>query len=217
MRDQFSQGGARSAFGAGAPNANTNRQNPRSAAGESILSGLWESFRSAFHKTKFFWRFAVGTALVVGCAADAGGPTGKDESRAPQDPSAQSTSVALSSAAGSRIRELRARFRAGPTKQNSVIGEAIATDFVQAGTDRVRPVLPTGAKHAVRRGATVELATHASGAIRVEDDTSRVAISFALQGTSDALVSVSDGLAVYAGALSGADVVERVSAEGAED
>src|SRR6185312_6068955 len=56
-----------------------------------------------------------------------------------------------------------------------------------------------------------------NGSVGLADDTSRLAISFALEGAAAAPIAVASGIARYAEALGGADVVHRVHAEGTED
>ncbi len=160
------------------------------------------------------WFFALymggcGLGLVaMGCA---GGPPGA------RPHASASGRLQATVAARARIAEVRARFRAGPTNQNPVIGPGIASGFDWAGADHVQPVLAEDAKRAVLKSATVELPASADGAVRVEDDASHVAVAFALRGASTASISVANGVALYARALAGADVLQRPRAEGTED
>jgi MYXO-CTERM domain-containing protein len=136
------------------------------------------------------------------------------------------------SAARARVAALRDQFRvaapqpdldvsgrvvAAPATTRPVIGRSIATSFRHVRADAVRPELPDGAKRALLRSATVELPLRADGAVRLEDDTSQVELTFALRGASSATIETTAGTALYRRALSGADVVHRPSAEGTED
>jgi hypothetical protein len=53
--------------------------------------------------------------------------------------------------------------------------------------------------------------------VKLEDDTSRLSVRFALTHVQDARIELAGGMALYRGALDGADVVHRVHAEGTED
>ena len=138
--------------------------------------------------------------------------------------------LAESPATEQRVAELRQRFvvlpverpaphvleQARESKPKPVIQAGVATGFEREG-ERVRPLFLPEAKRGVARTASVELPALASGAARLADDTSHLAITFALEGAAEAPIAVADGIARYAGALAGADVVHRVHAEGTED
>jgi hypothetical protein len=98
-----------------------------------------------------------------------------------------------------------------------VIAEASATGFEYTSERRLKPVLASNAKRRVLRAASVELPAIANGETRLEDDTTHVAVSFALDDASDVPAAVAGGKALYAGAFAGSDVVHRVHAEGTED
>ena len=122
--------------------------------------------------------------------------------------------LADSAAASKRIAALRQRFPTGP--RSTALGPAVATRFELTGTS-LSPVLPDAARLAVRRAATVKLPVRANGEVSLEDERSHVALRFALDGAHAAQATVADGIALYSGALDGADVVQRVHAEGTED
>jgi N-acetylneuraminic acid mutarotase len=99
-----------------------------------------------------------------------------------------------------------------------VIGAGAVESFQPTEGGRVRAVVGEGARRRVSRPARVELPARASGAVRLTDETSGMAIAFALEGAREVGIGVADGMALYAGALpGGADVVHRVHAEGTED
>jgi hypothetical protein len=180
---------------------------------------------------------ALGALLAVGsCASDRGATVadGADASTSAGQPLAGSSGVlAESPDARVRVEELRARFAitpAAPTPTpmhaldpagvRSVIRAGVGASF-EADGSHVRAVVPASAKRAVLRAATVSLPMRASGDVLLEDDTTHVAVKFHLRGASDAKVAVTNGIAVYRGALpggrAGSDVVHRVHAEGTED
>jgi hypothetical protein len=53
--------------------------------------------------------------------------------------------------------------------------------------------------------------------VRITDHVSGLSVNFALQSTSDSEIEIADDVAVYAGALRGADLLHRVHARGTED
>jgi hypothetical protein len=69
----------------------------------------------------------------------------------------------------------------------------------------------------VRYPAKVSLPRYAGDAVKLEDENSHVAIAFALKHVQNAPVETASGIALYRGALDGADVLHRVHAEGTED
>ncbi|MGZ3450363.1 MAG: Kelch repeat-containing protein [Polyangiales bacterium] len=73
------------------------------------------------------------------------------------------------------------------------------------------------AKTAAFRSASTELPSHADGVVLVRDDSTRIAVRFALEGAKAAPLERVDGIAIYRGALEGADLVHRVHAQGTED
>ncbi|HZW75043.1 MAG TPA: hypothetical protein VFF43_15970, partial [Caldimonas sp.] len=99
----------------------------------------------------------------------------------------------------------------------SAIGVGVASRFETTHDGHASAVVPPEAKRGVLRSASVELPLIASGAVRLEDDTTHLAIAFALEGAADAPLAVAKGIARYARALGGADLVHRVHAEGTED
>ena len=183
----------------------------------------------------------LGAGLVaLSCSADRGSvPVGASADASVSI--ARVDTLVESSAAASRIADLRARFRlavrspeddrpglthAAPAKPlvpttRPALGAAVATRFeAAAGPDvatYVRAVLPAEALRGVTRPAHVALPLRATGEVKLEDDTSHLSVRFALEHVQDAGVEVSGGMALYRGALDGADVVHRVHAEGTED
>lgn len=104
-----------------------------------------------------------------------------------------------------RIAELRHRFE-------GVIGPGAVSRF-EPMDHRMRAVVEGD-----RRGARVELPMRASEAVLVEDQGSKLAVRFLLEGASDQIsLATADGIAYYAGGLRGADIVHRVHATGTED
>jgi hypothetical protein len=166
---------------------------------------------------------------VIVLAGACGQPTPVDEVPYATTGAAQTAvAIAESPATRQRVAELRQRFMvaavemprahlgASARESRPVIREGVATGFEREG-ERVRPVIPAEARRGVTRTARVELPAFANGAVRLEDDTSHIAITFALAGAAEAPIAVTAGIARYAGALGGADVVHRVHAEGTED
>jgi hypothetical protein len=94
-------------------------------------------------------------------------------------------------AAATRIAELRARFHLPEADRAGV--------------------------HAAHRAARVELPMRAADEVRLEDETSRLSLRFALEHMHNTPIERAAGMALYRGALDGADVVHRVHAEGTED
>ena len=171
----------------------------------------------------------IAVVVVAGC-----GPTGApDVVSGDAGPVTGSTPrfLAQTTAAKARVAALRRQFRVPVVQPDlqlpgrgvpahatrAVIGPSMATEFRLVGTDAMRPELPDGAKRAVLKSAAVTLPTRADGTTRVEDDTSHVAVAFTLRGATDAPISATRGIAVYARALPDADVIHRPSAEGTED
>ena len=81
----------------------------------------------------------------------------------------------------------------------------------------MRAALPTEALRGVTRRARVALPVRANDEVTLEDETSHLSVHFALDNVHDTHIEVADGMALYRGALDGADVVHRVHAEGTED
>lgn len=134
----------------------------------------------------------------------------------PIDPPAAPSVAAprYSEAAAVRVKAIGARV---PAFDTAFVGRpAPARRFdVTPGGD-LRPVLP--APHAGQRTTTVELAARANAPTRITDDGSGLRLAFSLEGASDALVAVADGIAIRAGAApSGGDLLHRVDRHGIED
>jgi hypothetical protein len=103
-----------------------------------------------------------------------------------------------------------------PSRRRSILGGEVASGFeVRGGV--VQAVIPADARRGVARTASVRLPVRAGDPVWVEDDVSRISVSFAVRGATDVPVTTTGGIAVYSGALAGADLVHRVHAEGTED
>jgi galactose oxidase-like protein len=96
-------------------------------------------------------------------------------------------------------------------------GVAEAKSGFELRDGSVHGVLPPEARQGASRTARVALPVRADEPVRIQDDTSRSAVTFALRGASAVPASAAGGIALYRGALGGADVVHRVHAEGTED
>ena len=140
-----------------------------------------------------------------GVAADAGTPPTHSPAR-----------VVESAAANARIMAIRKEFvtrpaaQSGPPGKSSrfagprpVVAPAVVTSFERTDEGQLRAVVPVGAKRAVLRSATVLLPTRASDAAQLEDNTTHVAVRFALRGASDAPAEIASGMVLYRGALAG--------------
>jgi hypothetical protein len=178
-------------------------------------------------------------AVCASCGVEGSAPlsVGADASTS----SESADSIPEAPAAAARIAELRARFRIlvrapeedlarfphggaarhGATMTRPALGAAVGTRFERAaGTDaatHVRAVLPSNALRGVSRPARVALPVHARDEVKLEDETSHLSVRFALENVQNTRVEVAGGMALYRGALDGADVVHRVHAEGTED
>jgi N-acetylneuraminic acid mutarotase len=123
-----------------------------------------------------------------------------------------------SAEARARLADLRQRFVRGTARDPVlVIGTGTVESFQSTAGGRVRAVVAEGARRGVRRPVRVELPLLASDPVYLEDEASQTAIEFALEGAGAAPLAVADGIAMYAGALPGADVVHRAGADGTED
>lgn len=144
----------------------------------------------------------VGVSLTVAC--------GRSEStqEPPEQGSAERTTLlGESPAATRRVTDLRERFVITPpqepvlpdsgrreklvSKPQPVIVVGVAEGFERTG-NRVRPILDESVRRPVSHTATVELPLRANDAVKLEDDTSHIAVSFALRGASDVEVAVTD-------------------------
>ncbi len=172
--------------------------------------------------------FALG-ALTALSACRAAGPAPSEDGAA-EVTAASPARVASRSASAStsaRIDELSRRFRhaapvlpqghpARPRPVAPVIGKGVAESFVSSDASHLL-VVADHARTIAPKAARIELPKKAWGPLRLEDETSRVAVEVSLEGASDAELATADGIAVYSGALGGADVIHRPSAEGTED
>jgi MYXO-CTERM domain-containing protein len=140
-----------------------------------------------------------------------------------------------SAGAERRVAELRARFRwtAGPlderrrdrratmARERPVVAAGVAEAFEtwanEDGGTHLLVRLPAKVLRGVRHPARVSLPRYAGGVVKLEDQTSRVAVHFAVQHVQNTPVETASGIALYRGALEGADVLHRVRAEGTED
>ena len=173
--------------------------------------------------------FGFGWTLFTACS-DESGPLTDDGSATAR---ASGMSVQESDAARTRVAEIRRAFRLrqeraanrvepkglqrpeGPSEL-PLIGDG-RVGFASDG-DRLRVLSPDVAPRAGEKRARVSLPERANGAVLVEDESSGLAISFALDGAKAVPAAVADGVAVYfAGLGAGVDVVHRPTAEGTED
>ena len=156
----------------------------------------------------------VGGALAGACAQMESSPEAQDKGG---DGADEPHLIASSETAKQRVSELKQRFVIRPERGPSpVLGGGVATGFERDG-EGIRPVIAQELKKRAPKSATVELPARANNPVKLSDDTSQVAVTFALRGAGQAEVKVSDGLALYAGALGGADMIHRPHAEGTED
>lgn len=170
----------------------------------------------------------IAVVTIASCASDRG------QSSASVDAADASVShaanvVAESSEARQKIDALRARFRVtvrepepqpghpAALRTRPVIDAGAVVRFETDGETHAHAVVAAEAKHGMSRTASVALPLRAQGMVKLEDDKSRVSIGFALEGTREAPLAVAQGMALYVGALDGADVVHRVHSEGTED
>jgi hypothetical protein len=126
--------------------------------------------------------------------------------------------------AARRLDALRARFvltavrQLGPSSPpQEVIGEGVVQTFEYLDDHRVRAVVPRPAKQGGARTASVVLPTAANNPVDLEDDVSHLAVKFSLKNASAAVLETPNGIALYLGAVAGADLIHRVHAEGTED
>jgi hypothetical protein len=179
------------------------------------------------------WR-ALGSLPAL--LAASAGCAGRDVTAAASDASVEvGPASALEPAAAdferadARLRQLRARFVANGADTarghavgsspaaRSVIGEGVVDRFDATDDGRLLPRIPELARRGVSRTARVHLPVGAAGEVEVEDVTTRVAIRFALERATDAHAEIARGIALYRGAIDGADLVHRVHAQGTED
>ncbi|XXU22734.1 kelch repeat-containing protein [Sorangium sp. So ce861] len=170
-------------------------------------------------KRTSFLRVAGGprlaAALTVASAGAAALPWGCTDHGAPLSPSADdgAPSVQLEApGARARLDTIRRRFAAplrvvAPPRFERAEGGALRARFT-------RPHV-----NAAGAPATVELPARSSGAVRVRDNASGLAVAFTLEGAGDASLAEVDGVALYAGALAqgGGDLVHLVTPSGTED
>jgi len=117
-----------------------------------------------------------------------------------------------------RVEALRARFVAKPTERSEpVLARGVVDGFVVLEHHALAPVVGDAERRRVRATARVELPEHANGEVVVGDDRSTVAVRFVLEGARAAHIEIADGIALYRGALDGADVLHRPTGEGTED
>ncbi len=159
-----------------------------------------------------FFLVALAT-LAAGCALD--------PERGPAPPVNAGDSWA-------RVDALRARFQVaalplddrsqGPrSAPRPMIGDDVAVSFEATADAGLRAVVPQGAKRGVARPASVALPALANGLVRLEDDTTRLSITFALDGASEAPIAVTGGIAVYPARSPAPTWCTRAHAEGTED
>jgi hypothetical protein len=146
-------------------------------------------------------------------------PSDEGMHESPGRPGAPSNSALNASpVASDRIAALRRRFVVG---RDSAMQPAIAVGgavrFEPASSGGFAAKVPREAKRAVQRAAEVVLPARASGFALLSDEASGLTLRFSLQGVRDVPIAVGDGIALYAGALGAADVLQRVHAQGTED
>jgi hypothetical protein len=158
----------------------------------------------------------VAGVLTASCGADRSGAPATlllDASAS----SAVASPLTPSLPAAARIEEVRSRFRFHDPSAGAVVRDAVATRFEVAVGDgsatRIRPIMSATAA----RGARVALPVHANDPVELEDATSHLSVAFSLDHAQATQVEVDGGMAIYRGALAGADVLHRVHAEGTED
>lgn len=150
----------------------------------------------------------VGLSAGLGACSETGGaPRGAGES-------AREGAPAESMAAHVKLGALRERFvrqalrfddlalhhrRPRSSQPVPVIGAGLAS-FERLASGRVHAQVGEGARRTVKKPARVELPARASERVRVEDETSKVAIGFSLVGAREAEIAMADGLALYEGA-----------------
>jgi hypothetical protein len=143
--------------------------------------------------------FAVGILGAASCSDNADtGSVGGD---------ATALSTAPDAATLRRLLAIRARF--GAVVQGGSVEE------LAVHGSRVIP----RARNSVHGAATlgVELPLRADGALRLTEPRSQVGVEVSLRGTQAVRAETDDGLLIFAGALAGADVIHRPSAEQVED
>ncbi|MBK6460728.1 MAG: hypothetical protein IPF92_06940 [Myxococcales bacterium] len=184
------------------------------------------------------FRRGVGCAVLVGlgCVIPSCGDAPRSFASAEGDagsPHATAAVLPQSATAARRLAELGARLPLARRAARSRLGQVaqvampdptprrVAVDRfeVASGSDALhaRAVITPEARAQVPRAASVALPLRASEEVLLEDETSHVALSFALERVHDTPIEVAGDVAVYRGALEGADLVHHVSAEGTED
>jgi hypothetical protein len=170
-------------------------------------------------------------ATATGCGAAGGDDGAGGGGTGGGAPSARS--LASTPAAEARVASLRERFQVRPVAQapmpqlpgmpsepapgpQVVIGEDVARGFVATATG-LRPLVPPEVKRRGMKSATVELPLRATDPVTLDDDTTGMRVRFSLMGARDVAAEAAGGIAVYPGAIGGADLVHRVHAEGTED
>ena len=169
-------------------------------------------------------RSAATAAMIAGYSAKFGAPS---HSASLVGNSGVASRLAESTSTHRRVDDLRARFvlptaqamALGPRAKSpkaAVLGTSVASGF-EVREGYLRPLISAEVKRRVTRAASVALPTHAHDPVRLEDDGSHLVLAFSLRGASEVAVTSADGIAMYPGALAGADIVHRVHAEGTED
>ena len=149
-------------------------------------------------------------ALAAGAAALATLPQCSDDPP-PAPAGVAPDPAAPASGAIARLAALRARLP-------GVLDAAPGISLRAPAGAPLRPTFP----FASPRTATVTLPPRASGAVRLTDDASGLAVSFFLEGVSDAPATVADGIVLYPAALAGEegdayDLLHRAHPAGTED
>jgi hypothetical protein len=155
--------------------------------------------------------FSMGLMLLATLSATSScGPDRATSAVAVTDP----IPIPESPSAHARIEDLRARFvlpvaapqRHGPTRHPQA-GQALALSHPALGPSEAsrfelrngsaRALIPSPARLGTPRTATVDLPMNANQPVRLEDDTSHVAVSFTLRGAGSAAITTAAGIAVY--------------------
>jgi hypothetical protein len=183
------------------------------------------------HRGVFVLAVAAALVCTESCASDHS-PTAHEVVLGATPPTVSASAVALheSTEAQARVEEVRTRFVTTPVVSRRaikglaqddptprpVLAGAVATTF-EVREGYARAVIPVQTKLGLAKTASVALPMRANDPVRLADDTSRVAVTFALRGTTNTAMTIANGIALYAGALAGADVMHRVHSEGTED
>ncbi len=167
------------------------------------------------------WLGMLGTAGWAGCSSE-----GAPHDAKPRTPQTAESPVGSTPEAQGVVAAIRDRIRL--RSQSPDAGAAPPTLPPAAGVSwqhdgqALRPTFSPEQLHAIRPGsgstarrADVRLPRHASGAFRVGDEKTKIALEAVLEGAAPAAAAEADGMVVYAkGGPEGSDVVHRATPEG---